>query len=127
MHLDVKDLRNFYYRSALGRAVQKVVRGKTRELWPDAKGQTVVGFGFAVPLLRPFLDEARRVIALMPAPQGVMAWPPGAANVSVLSPDTLWPLPTGLAISQEVVHSAAALEFGRPTGRGGQVSSAASD
>lgn len=104
MHLDVKDLRNFYYRSALGRAVQKVVRSKTRELWPDAKGQTVVGFGFAVPLLRPFLDEARRVIALMPAPQGVMAWPPGAANVSVLSPDTLWPLPTGLVDKLVFMH-----------------------
>ena len=26
MHLDVQDLRNFYYRSALGRGAQKVIR-----------------------------------------------------------------------------------------------------
>ena len=35
------------------------------------------GFGFAVPLLRPYLVDARRVIALMPGPQGVMSWPAG--------------------------------------------------
>ena len=72
MHLDVKDLRNFYYRSTLGRAAQKAVRDEMLTLWPNAKGETVVGFGFAVPLLRPYLKEARRVVGLMPAPQGVM-------------------------------------------------------
>jgi hypothetical protein len=39
-------------------------------LWPEAKGQTVAGFGFAVPLLRPYLADARRVIALMPGRRG---------------------------------------------------------
>ena len=95
MHLDVLDLRNFYYRSALGRAVQKVIRDELVRLWPEAKGQTVAGFGFAVPLLRPFLPEARRVMSLMPGPQGVMPWPAGQPNVSVLCEDTLWPLQTG--------------------------------
>jgi SAM-dependent methyltransferase len=95
LHLDVSDLRNFYYRSTLGRAAQKVVRDELVRLWPSTKGQTVAGYGFAVPLLRPFLAESRRVIGLMPGPQGVMAWPPGAANVSVLCDETLWPLETG--------------------------------
>ena len=35
MHLDVQDLRSFYYRSALGRAAQKVVRDELRRFWPD--------------------------------------------------------------------------------------------
>ncbi len=104
MHLDVRDLRNFYYRSALGRAVQRVVRGNMLGFWPEAKGQSVVGFGFAVPLLRPYLKQARRVIGLMPAPQGVMPWPPGAANVAVLCEDTLWPLETGMADKLIVMH-----------------------
>ena len=95
MHLDVKDLRNFYYRSTLGRAAQKAVRDEVLNLWPTAKGQTVVGFGFAVPLLRPYLPEARRVVGLMPAPQGVMPWPAGAPNVSVLCEETQWPIDTG--------------------------------
>ena len=60
MHLDVQDLRNFYYRSALGRAAQKTLRQELLKFWPEAKGQTVAGFGFAVPFLRPYLSEARR-------------------------------------------------------------------
>ncbi|MFK7746708.1 MAG: class I SAM-dependent methyltransferase [Roseobacter sp.] len=95
MHLDVQDLRNFYYRSPLGRAAQTSLRTRLLELWPEAKGQTVVGYGFATPLLRPYMAEARRVIALMPGPQGVMPWPSGKPNVSVLTEETHWPLETG--------------------------------
>lgn len=95
MHLDVIDLRNFYYRTGLGRAAQRAVRDQLVKLWPEAKGQTVAGFGFAVPLLRPYLEEARRVVALMPGQQGVMPWPAGMPNVSVLCEETMWPLETG--------------------------------
>lgn len=95
MHLDVQDLKNFYYRQSLGRAVQRVVRKEVVRHWPDTTGQTVVGFGFAVPLLRPFLAKSRRVIALMPGPQGVMHWPAGAPNVSVITDEFSWPLETG--------------------------------
>lgn len=95
MHLDVVDLRNFYYRSALGRAAQKAIRAQVGQLWPQVRGQTVAGFGFAMPLLRPFIGQARRVIALMPAPQGAMAWPPGQPNVGVLCEETRWPLDSG--------------------------------
>lgn len=104
MHLDVQDLRNFYYRSTLGRAAQGAIRARVLEIWPEAKGQTVAGYGFAAPLLRPYLDEARRVIALMPGPQGVMPWPPGQPNVSVLSEETLWPLETGHVDRLIVMH-----------------------
>ena len=104
MHLDVLDLRNFYYRSALGRAAQTVIREDLRALWPDMTGRTVVGFGFAVPLLRPFLEEARRVIALMPGPQGVMPWPRGAENISALCEDTLWPLQAGQVDRLVLMH-----------------------
>ncbi|NDD89416.1 MAG: hypothetical protein EBZ32_09290, partial [Rhodobacteraceae bacterium] len=95
MHLDVQDLKNFYYRQSLGRAVQRVVRKEVVSHWPDTTGQTVVGFGFAVPILRPFLAKSRRVIALMPGPQGVMHWPAGAPNVSVITDEFSWPLETG--------------------------------
>ncbi|MEC7259553.1 MAG: methyltransferase domain-containing protein [Pseudomonadota bacterium] len=113
MHLDVQDLRNFYYRSALGRAAQASVRGRLLEMWPEAKGQTVAGFGFAVPLLRPYLADARRVVALMPGPQGVMRWPSGLPNVCVLSEETLWPLETGHVDRLVVMHGLETSE--RPT------------
>lgn len=104
MHLDVQDLRSFYYRTQLGRAAQRAVRDQVVALWPDVKGQTIVGFGFAVPLLRPFLEASRRVIALMPGPQGVMSWPQGMPNVSVLCEETLWPLETGSVDKLVLLH-----------------------
>lgn len=108
MHLDVLNIKTFYYRTQLGRTAQRAVRTQLYALWPEAKGQTVVGFGFAVPLLRPYLDEARRVIALMPAQQGVMPWPDGTGtgpgNVSVLCEETQWPLATGIADKLVLMH-----------------------
>ena len=104
MHLDVLDLRNFYYRSALGRAAQKVIRDELTQIWPEAKGQTVVGYGFAVPLMRPYLAHARRVIGLMPGPQGVMPWPAGQPNISVFCEETFWPIQTGQVDKLVVMH-----------------------
>ncbi len=106
MHLDVRDLQDFYYRSALGRAAQRVIRDNVLGFWPQAntKGQSVAGFGFAVPLLRPYLRDARRVIGLMPAPQGVMPWPAGAPNVAVLCEETAWPIETGMIDRLVVMH-----------------------
>ena len=113
MHLDVQDLRNFYYRSTLGRAAQASVRNRLLELWPEAAGQTMAGFGFAAPLMRPYLAEARRVIALMPGPQGVMQWPAGMPNVSVLCEETTWPIETGRVDRLVVMHGLETSE--RPT------------
>lgn len=104
MHLDVVDLRRFYYRTRLGRIAQKSIRDQVRGFWPDTKGQCVVGFGFAVPLLRPFLSDARRVLAMMPAEQGVMAWPHGEPNLSVLTREDRWPLPTGFVDKLICLH-----------------------
>jgi len=112
MHLDVQDLRNFYYRSALGRAAQKSLRMQMLRMWPEAKGQTVVGYGFAAPLLRPYLKDARRVIALMPGPQGVMPWPANQDNVSVLTEETLWPIETGHVDKLIVLHGLETSERG---------------
>ncbi len=128
MHLDVVDLRNFYYRTQLGRAAQRAIRDQVLKLWPEAKGQTVLGFGFAVPLLRPYLEQSRRVIGLMPGQQGVMHWPVGAENVAVLCEETAWPIETGHADKLIVMHgletsenpSAVLDECWRVLGPGGQ-------
>lgn len=129
MHLDVLDLRNFYYRTALGRVAQRAIRDQVVAMWPPMAGQTVVGFGFAVPLLRPYLPEARRVIGLMPGPQGVMPWPAGMENVSVLCEETAWPLSTGFVDRLVLMHgletseqpSAVLEEAHRVLGPGGKV------
>ena len=104
MHLDVLDLRNFYYRTQLGRVAQRAIRDQVARLWPPMAGQAVVGYGFAAPLLRPYLAEARRVIALMPGPQGVMPWPAGMDNVSVLCDEARWPIATGFVDRLVLMH-----------------------
>lgn len=104
MHLDVLDLRTFYYRTRLGRTAQRALREQMLELWPSAKGLNVAGFGFPVPLLRPYLAEARRVIALMPGQQGVMPWPAGLPSISVLCEETLWPIESDSIDRLVVLH-----------------------
>lgn len=97
MQHDVIDLRAFYYGRALGRVVQRALREKLLAAWPveSVAGRSVVGYGFAVPLLRPYLGPARRVTGLMPGGQGVIPWPAGAPNHSVLCDADAWPLETG--------------------------------
>lgn len=106
MHHDVIDLRSFYYARALGRVVQRILRDRLQTAWPvhSAAGMTIAGYGFAVPLLRPYLARARRVVALMPAEQGAIAWPAGAPNHTVLAEAGAWPLETGSVDRLVVLH-----------------------
>jgi len=104
MHLDVVDLKSFYYRTKLGRTVKSTLQNWIADHWTDTEGQTVVGFGFACPFLRPFLGSARRVISLMPGQQGVMPWPQGLPNVSCLVEETQWPIAAGTADKVLVAH-----------------------
>jgi len=104
MHLDVINLRGFYYRTALGRTVQHAIREQIKDMWPKTDGMTVAGFGFAAPMLRPYLATARRVLCLMPAGQGVMHWPQGEPNCSVLIPEFEWPIATGHIDRLIVLH-----------------------
>ncbi len=104
MHLDVLELRGFYYTTRLGRMVQRAVRGRLRAIWPDIHGMNLVGFGFAAPFLRPFMEESARTLCLMPAQQGVCQWPIDGDNVTALVEETLWPLPSGFADRIVVAH-----------------------
>ncbi len=110
MHQDVLDLRGFYRSTQLGRMVQRAVRERLRALWPDVHGQSVVGFGYAAPFLRPFVGEAARTVCLMPAQQGVCIWPPEGPNLTALVEETLWPLPSGFADRLIVAHGLEACE-----------------
>ncbi|MEM7523703.1 MAG: methyltransferase domain-containing protein [Pseudomonadota bacterium] len=104
MHLDVIELRRFYYRTPLGRAVQRSIRTALASHWPTVKGCNVAGFGFALPYLRPFAAEAQRVVGLMPAQQGAFHWPTDGANISVLADERRWPLSTGFVDRLVMAH-----------------------
>ncbi|MFQ5437689.1 MAG: class I SAM-dependent methyltransferase [Paracoccaceae bacterium] len=104
MHLDVVDLKAFYDRTSLGRTAQRVLRSQLRTAWPSLKGRSVAGYGFATPVLRPFVNEAHRLIALMPGRQGVMPWPGEGNNAAVLCEETRWPVQTGSIDRLVVLH-----------------------
>ena len=71
MALDVVDLRTFYA-SPLGHVARRVVGKVVLKLWPDCRRQRLLGLGFATPYLPILGGEAERVIAFMPAAQGVV-------------------------------------------------------
>jgi SAM-dependent methyltransferase len=89
---DVVDLRDFYD-SGLGQTTKRLLRRHLRQLWPDTPGLRILGLGVATPLLRPFVAEAERVIAVMPANQGVLHWPPEGPGLTVLADESDLPLP----------------------------------
>jgi SAM-dependent methyltransferase len=93
MWSDVVDLREFYD-TRLGQVTRHLIRRRIRALWPDLRGQSLLGLGYATPYLRQFRDEAERVLALMPAAQGVIRWPPEGPNLVALTDETELPLPT---------------------------------
>jgi SAM-dependent methyltransferase len=92
MHLDVSDLKGFYDLQ-LGQIARQLIRKRIHEMWPSVRGQVVLGLGYATPYLRPFQVEADRVLAMMPAQQGVIAWPQEVGNLTALIDEAEIPLP----------------------------------
>jgi SAM-dependent methyltransferase len=109
MYRSAYDLKSFY-NGKIGRIVRRILRERIREIWPDMKGLRVVGCGYATPYLRSYMKEAERVIALMPAAQGVHAWPsgPDEKNLVFLAEESEIPLETNSVDRILLIHD---LEF----------------
>lgn len=104
MWTDVVDLRDFYDTS-LGQVARRLIRRRMRMIWPNVAGLSVLGVGFATPFLRPFKDEAERVVAVMPASQGVLPWPAQEPNVVALAEENELPLPDRSIDRLVLVHA----------------------
>lgn len=103
MH-DVVDLREFY-ETRRGQVARHMVRRAVRAIWPDVRGERLLGLGFATPYLRQFMGEAERVLAFMPASQGVMHWPHESPGLVSLVEETDLPLPDYAIDRVLLVHS----------------------
>lgn len=112
MFADVIDLREFYG-TRVGQVARRMVARRIRRLWPDLAGARLLGLGYATPYLRQFLGEAERVIALMPAAQGVLHWPAEGPNRVVLADESELPLPDFSIDRVLLVHG---LEFSEQVG-----------
>jgi len=113
MWSDVIDLRDFYA-SPLGQVARRMIRRRLREMWPDLSAMVVLGFGYSTPFLRPFIGEAERVLAMMPAPQGVLHWPIEGPNRTALVEEAELPLPNMSVDRVLLVHALEHSEQLRP-------------
>jgi SAM-dependent methyltransferase len=109
---DVIALKEFYA-TALGRVTCHAISQRLRRLWPDVKGESVLGLGFATPYLSYMLEEAQGVFACMPAAQGVVHWPQTARNLSLLSDEAELPFPDNSMNRVLVVHALENSEYMR--------------
>lgn len=113
MHLDVVDLKQFYD-SRLGLLATRVLRRHVRAFWPSVAGMRVLGLGYATPFLRPMMDAAERVVAFMPAGQGVHRWPNGEPSCVALADETELPARDSMFDRVLLVHSLENTEHLRP-------------
>lgn len=104
MPLDVADLRAFYA-SPLGHVARRFIGTAMLRFWPDCARQRVLGLGYATPYLSVLGLQAERVIAFMPAAQGVVSWPSCGLSASALVEPTLLPLPTASVDRVVLVHA----------------------
>lgn len=113
MSLDVVELRQFYGRP-LGVVVRRLLSQRLHRMWPDVRGMTVMGLGFAPPYLGSFRGRAHCLGALMPATQGVIAWPGSGLCQSTLVKEDALPFPDASVDRLLAVHSLEMTEPVRP-------------
>ena len=88
---DVVNLRQFYA-TPFGEAACSLIAAALRTLWPDARGDAVLGIGYCPPYLETYLDEGAPVMACMPAQQGAAYWPASRLNRVFLAAESDLPL-----------------------------------
>src|ERR1051326_4972188 len=113
MWTDVLDLNDFYS-STLGQMTVRLLRARLREVWPNVRGETVLGLGYAAPFLRPFMEEAQRTLAFMPAQQGGRPGPREGRNHTAFVDELDLPLPDRSIDRVLLVHAIECTEQPRP-------------
>jgi SAM-dependent methyltransferase len=100
-----------FYEEPIGQVTRRTIFRRVRKAWSDVRGQRLLGYGYALPYLRPFLGEAERVAALVPAQLELDSSDlPFAAQ----SEEDAWPFVDSLFDRILVVHGLEAAESVRP-------------
>ena len=62
-----------FYGSKLGHAAQSMVMRRVDTIWPNLDGKEILGFGYASPYIKPYLNHSKRLVLAMPGAQGAIA------------------------------------------------------
>jgi SAM-dependent methyltransferase len=80
-----------FYGTTRGAVAARLLRERLLEMWPDLRGQSVLGIGFAAPYLRLWRSQAARCIAVTPAQMGATRWPVGEPCLSCTAEEDALP------------------------------------
>ncbi|MEM6534862.1 MAG: class I SAM-dependent methyltransferase [Pseudomonadota bacterium] len=84
-----------FYLTPLGRAAAMRLRLRLSALWGTCEGQSVLGVGYADPLLPLWTQSAQACISLQPDTAGAIGFGSERGNASALSLEDRFPFPEG--------------------------------
>jgi SAM-dependent methyltransferase len=102
-----------FYATARGAVAARLLRERLIAMWPDMRGQSVLGIGHTAPYLRLWRMEATRCVALTPAQMGAARWPAGEPNLSCTAEEDALPFPDLCFDRILLVHGLEAAENAR--------------
>jgi SAM-dependent methyltransferase len=101
-YVDILTLDRFY-KSALGQAAALAISQRLHLMWPNPQGE-MVAVGYGPPFLENFYGKNIITHAMMPARQGVMAWPEHSKKRVALVDEYNLPLPDSSVDYLILVH-----------------------
>ncbi|HET6184069.1 MAG TPA: class I SAM-dependent methyltransferase [Acetobacteraceae bacterium] len=82
-----------FYATPRGAVAARLVRERLARLWPELKGQSVLGVGYAQPYLRLWRGHAARCIALTPPAVAATRWPMTGKGLTCVAEEHALPFP----------------------------------
>jgi SAM-dependent methyltransferase len=110
MQTGSKDLQSFY-EEPIGQVARRTIFRRVRLAWPDVRGLRLLGYGYALPYLRPFVGEAERVAAYVPAQHEIES---ADLRFVAVGEEDAWPFVDSLFDRILVVHGLECAESVRP-------------
>ena len=104
MQMDIVDLRQFYA-TPLGELSYRSIQQAVTAVWKPMTNERLVGLGYVTPWLDKFRTDTERTIALMPARQGAVNWPPSEPGSAALVFDEELPLPDSSIDRLLMIHA----------------------
>ena len=93
-----------FYGTARGSVAARLLRKRVLSMWPELRGQSVLGVGYVAPYLRLWREHAARCVAVTPAQMGATRWPRGAPSLSCTAEEDALPFPDLLFDRVLLVH-----------------------